>query len=398
MTLPKHFLNRAKSQKSKFKSVVNLLQFCILHFVFCIFLFLIPLITFAKVEDSREKLSKILGEIKKTEAHLKTARERKEKTQVKISETSRNQGIQKKNLQRIDTDIKKISKKIDITKEIIAGLAEKIKGKKAGLSFVVKELWNSRTLKSPFFKQPSQEKEGLLDILINDLSLSIQEREEEKKKEVIKKEGLGIVLDKTGKQKKEIISNIKKAEQEISLQNKVLSEVKKDEIELTKKIARLKQDQKKLEGLIARMEAERKKLPKESSPSKPVGSLIWPTKSRNIVREFGKYTHPEAGTIMINKGIDISAVMGSSVFAVSDGEVVYADFFMGYGKLIMIDHNGSLYSLYAHLDRMDVGIQDKVTKGQTIGSVGKSQDAESPILHFEIRLNGEAKDPMDWLR
>lgn len=357
-----------------------------------VFLLLLSVIAFARVEEERDRLFKIQDEIKKIEDSLKLAKERKEKTQSKIGEVSSNKEKHKKELIKTEQDIKRISKRIDITEQRIAGLKAQIKSKKDGLSFVVKELWLSHTLSS-FFNQ-SQEKENCLNILINDLCLSIEGREIEKRNEIAKKQMFGVVLAKTEKEKRETVSNIKKAEREIVLQNKALQKIKEDETALQKKIARLKQDQKRLEALIVKLEKQRKGLPKET---KPVGSLIWPIKSRNIVRPFGRYTHPEAKTILINKGIDISAPLGSPVFAVADGEVVYADWFMGYGNLIMIDHNGSLYSLYANLLEMNVEIKDKVTKGQIIGSVGKSKETESPILHFEIRLNGEASDPMDWL-
>lgn len=357
-----------------------------------IFLLLLPVIAFARVEEQRDRLFKIQDEIKKIEDSLKLAKERKEKTQSKIGEVSSNKEKHKKELIKTEQDIKKISKRIDITEERIAGLKTQIKSRKDGLSFVVKELWLSHTSSSLF--NQSQDKENCLNILINDLCLSIEGREIEKRNEIAKKQMFGVVLAKTEKEKRETVSNIKKADLEIVLQNKALQKIKEDETALQKRIAKLKQDQKRLEVLIIKLEKERKGLPKET---KPVGSLVWPTKSRNIVRPFGRYTHPEAKTILINKGIDIAAPLGSPVFAVADGEVVYADWFMGYGNLIMIDHNGSLYSLYANLLEMNVQTKDRVTKGQTIGSVGKSKETESPILHFEIRLNGKASDPMDWL-
>ncbi|MEW6103059.1 MAG: peptidoglycan DD-metalloendopeptidase family protein, partial [bacterium] len=356
---------------------------------------LIPLIAFGRVENERDKLLKIEDEIKKIDASLKATSEKKERTKSKINELSQSQNIKKKNLKSLEGDIKKISKRIDITDERIVGLTKQISTKKEGLSIVVRRLFDYKTSKNPFWED--REKEGLFGILIDELSISIEGRELEKKGEIVKKEGLKVVLNKTEDQKKKTVSDIKKQEQEIVLQNKALSEIKKNEEKLQKRINKLKQDQKKLEALIKRLEAERKTTGRER-PGKPVGSLIWPVKSRNITREFGRYTHPEAGTIIFNKGIDISAPLGSSVFAVSDGEVVYADYFMGYGRLVMIDHNGSLYSLYGHLDSFNVRTGQRVAKGDVIGSVGKSGDAESPTLHFEIRENGEARDPLDWIR
>lgn len=356
---------------------------------------ILPLIAFARIEVEKDKLSKIKDEIKKTEESIHRVKEKKERIEGKIGEIIKDREKNKENLKRTDQDIKKISKRIDITDERIKTLREQINLKKNALSLIVSKLWLSEEGTSLFFN-PSGEKENCL-ILIDELCLSIEGREIEKKGEIIKKDALGSILTKTEMEKRTIVSNIKRTEQEITLQNRVLQEAKRDEEALQKRIAKLKQDEKRLEGLIARLEAERGKLSKKPS-YKSVGSLLWPTKSRNIVRGFGRYTHPEAGTTLINKGIDIQAPFGSPVFAVADGEVAYADYFTGYGNLIMIDHNGSLYSLYANLSGMDVSAQDKVKKGQVIGSVGKSNETGKAILHFEIRLDGQAQDPLDWLR
>lgn len=361
----------------------------ILHFAF---LLLLPLIVSSKIEVEKDRLSKIQNEIKKIEENIQRVKERKEKAKAKIREIIKDKEKDKENLKRKEEDIKKISKRIDITEKRIKTLTEQIKSKKSALSFVVSKLWLLKT-EEPLFFNPKGEDYLML---IEELCLSIEGREREKKHEIVEKDALGVILTKTEREKEIIASNIKRKEQEITLQNKVIQETKRDEEALQKRIAKLKQDQKRLERLIAKLEAERKKLPKEHS-YKSVGTLIWPTKSRNIVRGFGRYTHPQAGTTLINKGIDIQAPFGSPVFAVADGEVAYADWFMGYGNLIMIDHNGSLYSLYANLSQMNVASQDKVKKGQVIGFVGNSKETESPILHFEIRLNGQAQDPLDWL-
>lgn len=342
------------------------------------------------LDVEKDKLYKIQDKIKKTENNLNKTKKKREKIQSRIGEIFSNQKRDKESLKRTKNDMKKISKRIDITEEGIENLKKQMGLKKNGLSIVIRELWFS--YEDTFFN--STKNEDCLRVLIDELCLSIEEREIKEKKEIAKNEALGLVLTKTKDDKKRIVSNIKGKDKEIALQNKVLQATKNDEKELQKMITKLKQDQKRLEGLIAKLEAERKK---SKEPKAPVGSLIWPTKSRNIAREFGRYKHPESGTILINKGIDIEAPLGSPVFAVANGDVVYADFFMGYGNLIMIDHNGSLYSLYANLKEVNVGIEDRVKKGQTIGSVGKSKEGET-ILHFEIRLDGKAQDPMDWIR
>ena len=100
----------------------------------------------------------------------------------------------------------------------------------------------------------------------------------------------------------------------------------------------------------------------------------------------------------MNNGIDIRAPRGTPVRAVETGEVVYADYNGGYGLMVILDHDGGDYSLYAHLDRASVSIGQRVAKEQVIGTVGESGSLVGPKLHFAIRQGGRAVDPIGWLR
>ncbi len=124
------------------------------------------------------------------------------------------------------------------------------------------------------------------------------------------------------------------------------------------------------------------------------GRLIRPVEG-NTVREFGRFRHPEFGTVTFNSGIDIEARSGSPVRAVAKGRVEYVDVLPGYGNCIIINHGGGYYTLYAHADRSLVAQGDKVDAGVVIAEVGSA--AESPI-HFEIRKSKKALDPMEWLK
>ncbi len=124
------------------------------------------------------------------------------------------------------------------------------------------------------------------------------------------------------------------------------------------------------------------------------GRLIRPVEG-NTVREFGRFRHPEFGTVTFNSGIDIEARSGSPVRAVAKGRVEYVDVLPGYGNCIIINHGGGYYTLYAHADRSLVAQGDKVDAGRVIAEVGVA--AESPI-HFEIRKSKKALDPLDWFK
>jgi len=97
------------------------------------------------------------------------------------------------------------------------------------------------------------------------------------------------------------------------------------------------------------------------------------------------------------EGSDIGARAGEAVRAVSDGEAVYADWYKGYGKLIILDHGSGFYTLYGNLSHVDVKKGERVAQSQVIGQAGDTGSTKGSKLYFELRRNGEAQDPLSWL-
>jgi len=125
---------------------------------------------------------------------------------------------------------------------------------------------------------------------------------------------------------------------------------------------------------------------------------IWPVDNYSIISGFGSVRHPKYNTKTINNGIDLKVDMGAPVIAVYDGDIIYADKFLGYGNVIMIDHGNGYYTLYAHLDQMNVILNQPVMAGETIGTCGDSGSLSGPILHFEIRKDGKPLNPLNFLK
>ncbi|MFN2420810.1 MAG: murein hydrolase activator EnvC [Gemmatimonadota bacterium] len=153
------------------------------------------------------------------------------------------------------------------------------------------------------------------------------------------------------------------------------------------------------EALARREAAEEGRAPETvaSTLSGEYGSLDWPVDG-DIIARFGRARHPVYNTEIVNNGIDIRAARGTRVRAVEAGKVVYVDWYGGYGLTIIVDHDGGYYSLYAHLDRAQVSINQQVARGGVVGTVGESGSLEGPKLHFEIRQGVRAIDPVGWLR
>lgn len=124
--------------------------------------------------------------------------------------------------------------------------------------------------------------------------------------------------------------------------------------------------------------------------------LPWPLEGQVLTR-FGMQRHPQFGTMMHRRGIEIQAHEGQSVRAVQGGQVAYADWHKGYGKLMILDHGSGFYTLYGNLSRLDLSKGDRVAGGQALGLAGETGSLKGPKLYFEIRRNGEARDPLQWL-
>ncbi len=97
------------------------------------------------------------------------------------------------------------------------------------------------------------------------------------------------------------------------------------------------------------------------------------------------------------KGIDIDGIVGDDVRAAAAGKVVYAGSgLIGYGKIIIIKHSEEFLSAYGHNDELFVSEGEQVKQGERIATLGRGPESR-PLLHFEIRINGKAVDPLQYL-
>lgn len=185
--------------------------------------------------------------------------------------------------------------------------------------------------------------------------------------------------------------------QERREKNQILDKVGKEEKEKKEVEKELKSAQRKLEELVANLEKQREKKPSGNNYLEiNRGRLIWPCEG-SVTTKFGKVVHPKYNTTTKNNGIDIVSGYGNNVVAVAPGKVVYAGRFMGYGNLILLDHQDGYYSLYGHLSEMLIKVGDEVTKGRIIGRIGESGSLSGPLLHFELRKDGKPVDPLIYL-
>ena len=134
-----------------------------------------------------------------------------------------------------------------------------------------------------------------------------------------------------------------------------------------------------------------------SAAYKGSGKFDWPVPDRKVTSGFGMRVHPRFKTKRMHTGVDIASSTGTPVKTAGPGEVIFAGWMRGYGQVIIIDHGGGYATVYAHLSKIQVDEGDLVKKGAMIGKVGMTGVATGPHLHFEVRVNGEARNPLKYL-
>jgi lipoprotein NlpD len=137
-------------------------------------------------------------------------------------------------------------------------------------------------------------------------------------------------------------------------------------------------------------------MPAEPAPVAPVSpepgfeTFLWPVNG-TINSGFG----PRGSTF--HDGIDIAAPEGTPILAIEAGEVIYSDQLRGYGNMVIVRHAGGIVSVYAHNEANLVREGQAVARGEVVARVGSTGRVSGPHLHFEIRRNNAAQDPLRYL-
>jgi murein DD-endopeptidase MepM/ murein hydrolase activator NlpD len=186
--------------------------------------------------------------------------------------------------------------------------------------------------------------------------------------------------------------------QKVAANKALLAEQIKDKENSIKQIRNvIEKTQKDKSAYLARLEEERKKREIVELPfDQKKGKLLWPASGR-IVSSFGKQKHPVLGTITENSGIDISTGSGAPVKAVSDGMIVTITWLRGFGNTIIVLHDNNYYTVYSHVENIDVIQDEYVDAGQQMATVSSDGSMNGTRLHFELWHEQEKLDPSYWL-
>ena len=214
-----------------------------------------------------------------------------------------------------------------------------------------------------------------------------QKEEIETTKKILAEKKRQVVASKQTQQKKaQVLANTK------TMRQYYISKLSTEEQELQAKIDDYNNQ-------VETIEAEIKLMALNSVSADYIGgALTWPIPGYNtITSEFGMRVHPITGAYKLHTGTDIGAPMGADFVAMGKGVVTKASMTPAYGNMVIIDHGGGVQTLYAHGSEILVQVGQEVEAGTPVLKVGSTGYSTGPHAHFEIRINGQPVNPMDYL-
>lgn len=363
----------------------------------------------SQIKQQEHEFKKIQNQIASTRKKLlETNRKEKNVTQQiemlsqKITITQQKVNIVSLKIKKIQRNIIKLSEQIVIKNEKI-NFAQEILSNRIVSIYKYGGITEFNLLLSSQGAQDALANSYLLGkiaeqdmVLIKDLTL--QKKELSETQQELKKQKLS--LESHGKELKQENKELKGAANE---RNVILSMVRKDKNLYMAQQNELLRASQELQSTVKRLLAEKRKLASIKNPGTLEtvyyrgGRLAWPLQGA-ISSTFGTRVHPVFKTKVTHTGIDITAPKGTPVGAADTGEVLYAGWLSGYGHVVILDHGVNLTTVYAHLSKIECTEGAKVNKRGIIGRVGSTGITTGNHLHFEVRVNGNAVDPMKYLR
>ncbi|MDD5593374.1 MAG: peptidoglycan DD-metalloendopeptidase family protein [Candidatus Margulisbacteria bacterium] len=345
--------------------------------------------------DEQEKLKLIQKELKTSQEKLKLTKEQKQEVLGKLV-------VITQELKKANRSLNKAKEKIQANESKIGELVVEQKkteedlSKKSGkLELRVREAFKNGGLNYLDLLFASQSMSDFLNrlyffekVIARDASLIMGVREDLRATRSQQQQLTGRTREI--KELAQVIAeNKKKIAEQADEKKKVFEELKVRESEYAAKIAELEKSSRELEVMIQRKMAERSR---SGQKIQSTGELVWPLKGRITLR-FGA-RHRLQGR---HTGIDIAAPYGSPIVAADSGEIIFAGWWDGYGKAVVIDHGKGRATVYAHMSRIYPTVGALVAKGQTIGLEGTTGYSTGPHCHFEVRINGVPTNPEKFL-
>lgn len=345
--------------------------------------------------NEQQELNDIHQKINQTQSQLNVGKKKEKQLGNQIKQLESQINATEKEIDELKGDINKTEQEIDVVMGNLATLEQEMNTQNDNLQQRLRAMYKNGDigmvqilLGSDDITDFMSNMDMVQKIFDNDIDVLKTMEDQHKRVEAQKQklEGLQANLESEKRQEADKQANLQASRGEVAeLKAQVASDnaALEDQIdELNAEADRLKEEIKKLQG----------------NQAYTGGIFCWPSaSSTRVTSEFGMRYHPILKVNKMHTGIDIGAKSGTNVLAANNGTVIKAGWNNSYGNVVMIDHGGGIVTLYAHNSKLLVSTGDVVAKGQTIALVGSTGNSTGPHIHFEVRVNGDYKNPRDWL-
>ena len=357
----------------------------------------------AEAADDKKKLSEIQEEIKEKKQLVNESIKKEKSVIEKIEDITKSIKKKETELKNYDkrisqtlSEIQKLSKEIDELNNKLYGRQQYLKQR---LRALYKQQYGGHalTLISAKDYQDLIKKSRYISLIAYYDNKVINKYGTDIKELIPKKQELEALNAKLNADKN-ITKEMQKALQtDRDKKDKLLETIRSKRQAYEKTIEELEESSRKLRKMIDSL--KEKELPKKITGKGFAalrGRLPWPVDGK-VAIPFGQYKDPVFNITVFKNGIELQAQQEERPKAVAGGRVVYADWFKGYGLLLIIDHGSGYHSLYGNLSEIFLNTGDILIEGTVVGKIGKSELLNFPTLYFEIRHKGKPVDPVEWL-
>lgn len=298
--------------------------------------------------------------------------------QAKIAELDK----QKAEVERIQAELDEKQAQINTTVEEIKEIKAGIEERRDGLNNRLRVMYKKGSV-------------GYIDVLLGSSSIS----------ELLSNVEM---IQRIYKNDQKVLKELKKQHEELEEKQTKLQE---DKVEIDKQKAvadeanaKLQEQKDVLQAEFDKVEADAERIASEiaalQKPKDEVefvgGEFMWPANTYYITSPFGFRVHPVTGVWTGHRGVDIGCSMNSPIRATAEGTVIISQWYYGYGYAVVIDHGGGVASLYGHNESLCVSPGQHVNQGDLIAYSGSTGISTGPHLHFEITIDGNPVDPMQY--
>lgn len=349
----------------------------------------------ASYADEQQDLNNVHNKIKQTQTNLNEGKKKEKQLTSQIKQLESQINAAENEIANLKGDISKTEKQISVVQTNLNQVEREMKDQNDGLQGRLRAMYKNGDIGMVQILLGSEDITDFMSnmdmvqkIFDNDVEILKEMEEQHKKIEAQKKELERLQAQLVSEKQQE-------ANKQASLQN--------SRGEAANLRAQVASDNKSMEAALDELNKEADRLVAEirklqGDQAFVGGDFAWPSaSSRRVTSEFGYRLHPILKVNKLHTGMDIGAAAGTKVLAANSGTVIKAGWNNSYGNVVMIDHGGGIVTLYAHNSKLLVSTGDVVSKGQEIALVGSTGASTGPHIHFEVRVNGEYKNPRDWL-